>query len=219
MKMGCRGFLYSLLLLSVLTGCGIVFSAEAANIPEFGKDTVLVWNIQNREHRASFVVRIAQFLPDRFLEWEDEQTQGTIFMPNKDILAARNLINSSLFQSGRDMKGKKATTLWLSRQIYKELKENKKVKCGLDGVPGSMEYIGDDQLEVEVNRVSTKLPVIKVRDDRGSERWFLDQEENPLMLQHRLRSFQQTLASITTDKTNTLRWIKGKKLLNPAGNW
>jgi hypothetical protein len=219
MKIDRRGFLYSLGSLSVLSVCGLVFPADTANVPAFGKDTVLVWNIENMEYRASFVVRIAQFLPDRFIEWEDEQAQGTIFMPGKDILAARNLINSSLFQSGSDMKGKKATTLWLSRQIYRELKENKKVKCGLDGVPGSLKYIGDDQLEVQVNRVARMLPVIKVQDDRGSERWFLDQEENPLMLHHRLRSFHQTLASITTDKENTLRWIKGKKLTNPAGGW
>ena len=78
-------------------------------------------------------------------------------------------------------------------------------------------YLGEGQLIVEVNRKPVALPVIRVSDDRGSERWFLDQEDNPLMLQHTLRSFRQTLASITTDKANTLRWIKGKKLTNPSG--
>jgi len=63
-----------------------------------------------------------------------------------------------------------------------------------------------------VNKKSMKLPVIKVSDDRGSERWFLDQEDNPLMLSHRVRKFNQTLTSITTDQANMLRWIKGKKL-------
>jgi hypothetical protein len=58
------------------------------------------------------------------------------------------------------------------------------------------------------------LPVIKVKDDRGSERWFLDSEDNPLMLRHLIRKYDQTLASVTTDQPNTLRWIKGKKLAN-----
>ncbi len=217
MKIHRRARLHSFLIFSVLILTGIAFSADDAGMPSFGQDTVLVWNVENMEYRARFVVRIAQFLPDRFMEWEDEQTQGTIFMSNQDILTARDFINSSLFQSGSDTKGKKATTLWLSRRIYSELKGNKKVKCALDGVPGWMKYIGQDQLEVQVNRVSRMLPVIKVIDDRGSERWFLDQEDNPLMLQHTLRSFRQTLASITTDKVNTLRWIKGKKLTNPSG--
>ena len=46
---------------------------------------------------------------------------------------------------------------------------------------------------MEVNRVSQMLPVIKVMDDRKEERWFLDQEDNPLMLSHRFRKFSQTL--------------------------
>jgi len=77
-----------------------------------------------------------------------------------------------------------------------------------------MTYRGNDHLTVDVNRNSTELPVIKVADDRGSERWFLDQEDNPLMVKHVVRAFSQTLASITTDRPNTLRWIKGKKLTN-----
>ena len=35
------------------------------------------------------------------------------------------------------------------------------------------------------------------------------------MARHIFRTFDQTLKSVTTDKTNTLRWIKGKKLTGP----
>jgi len=84
----------------------------------------------------------------------------------------------------------------------------------LDGVSAVLAYQGEDQVTVEVNRASMALPAIKVSDDRGSERWFLDREENPLMLKHTVRQFTQVLASITTDRPNTLRWIKGKKLAN-----
>jgi hypothetical protein len=198
---------------------GIPSSDDKAGLPAFGKDTVLVWKIENMEFSSRFVVRVAEFSPDRFVEWEDEQTQGMIFMPNRDILEARGFVNSSLFKSGGEAKGNKATTLWLSQQIYRELKESKKAKCMLDGVQGSMKYLGEDQLSVEVNRSSRKLPVIRVMDDRGSERWFLDLDENPLMVLHKIRSFTQTLTSITTDKANTLRWIKGKKLANPSGSY
>jgi hypothetical protein len=209
------------LCLILLTGVGSAIAApdDKAGLPAFGKDTVLVWKIENLEFTSSFVVRIAQFSPDRYLEWEDEQTQGMIFMPGQDMLEARGFVNSSLFISGGEARGKKATTLWLSRHIYRELKEKKKAKCTLDGVQGAMNYLGEDQISVEVNRSARKLPVIRVMDDRGSERWFLDLEENPLMVLHKLRNFTQTLSSITTDKANTLRWIKGKKLANPSGSY
>jgi len=184
-------------------------------LPAFGRDTVLVWQIRNQEYSAEFVVRVAEFSPDRFLEWEDEKTQGTLFMPSRDIEGARGYATSQLFAAGMDMRGKNATTLWLSRRIFRELKEKKKAKIVIDGVQSMTTLKGEDQLIVEVNRAPLTLSVIRVSDDRGAERWFLDQEENPLMLKHQLRTFSQTLVSITTDRANTLRWIKGKKLDNP----
>jgi|WetSurMetagenome_2_1015567.scaffolds.fasta_scaffold236970_2 hypothetical protein len=184
-------------------------------LPAFGRDTVLVWKIQNMDYSAGFVVRIAQFLPDRYMEWENELSQGTVFMPGSDIEDANGYNNSSLFKSGSDTRGNRSTTLWLSRKIFRDLKANKKAKCLINETAGLFTYTGDDTLTVEVNRVSQILPVMKVMDDRKEERWFLDQEDNPLMLSHRVRKFSQTLTSITTDKSNTLRWIKGRKLENP----
>jgi len=184
-------------------------------VPVFGRDTVLVYKIQHLDYSADFVVRIAQFLPDRYLEWEDELSLGTVFMPGADIEAARGYVNSNLFKSGSDTRGRSATTLWLSGQAFRDLKTNKKLKCMINGTMGVFTYEGDATISVDVNRTARLLPVIRVMDDRKEERWFLDQEDNPLMLSHRFRKFSQTLASITTDRANTLRWIKGRKLDNP----
>jgi hypothetical protein len=184
------------------------------SLPSFGKDTVLVWKLQNQGFLGEFVVRIAEFTPDRFIEWEDENSQGTIFMPGKDLLGAKRFVGANLFSAGMDTRGKGATTLWLSQLIFRELKEKKKAKCSLDGVPGTLSYEGDGEIEIEVNRKPMILPVIKVSDGRSGEQWFLDQEDNPLMLKHIVRTFTQALTSITTDRRNTLRWIKGRKLEN-----
>lgn len=190
-------------------------SAEENGLPPFGLDTVLVWEMRNQDFNENFVVRIAEFLPDRYVEWEDANTQGTIFMPNRDIVNAKGFVNANLFQSGMDTRGKDATTLWLSQRIYRELKAKGKAKCNLDGVSGWLINQGSDHLAVEVNRAPVVLPVLKVKDDRGGERWFLDHDENPLMLKHTVRTFTQLLASITTNRPNSLRWIKGTKLAHP----
>jgi hypothetical protein len=184
-------------------------------LPPFGRDTVLVWKIQNLNYQSQFVARIADFSPDRYLEWEDASSQGTVFMAARDVLTAKNYVSTSLFQSGVDSKSKKATTLWLSRLIYQELKKKGKVKCSLDSVQALLTYAGEGQLAVEVNKSTRELPVIKVKDDRGAEWWFLDNEENPLLMKNSERNYSQTLASITTNRANTLRWIKGSKLNNP----
>jgi hypothetical protein len=197
---------------SVLSAFTLGTFAEERRLPAFGRDTVLVWKSEVEEYNADFVVRIAEFLPDRYLEWEDEKTQGTVFMPSNDIISAKGFVNATLFKSGGDVRGKAATTLWLSQRIFRELKEKGKAKCDLDSVPEVLKNVGNGEMSVEVNRSQMTLPVIKVADDRGSARWFLDDEENPLLLKHTVRKFTQTLTSITTDRANTLRWIKGKKL-------
>lgn len=187
-----------------------------AILPQFGKDTVLVWENRNPDSLGKLVVRIAQFLPDRFIEWEDSVTQGTILMSSKAVQNAKVFLNTRLFEAGMDMKGDNATTLWLSTRVFNDLKTRPKVKISLDSVDGWLFPEGTETIEVEVNRVKRALPVLKVRDDRGSERWFVDSPENPLLVKHSIRSFTQTLVSVTTDRANTLRWIKGKKVPPPV---
>ncbi len=131
-----------------LAAVSLGFSAAEVRLPAFGRDTVLVWKSENQGYSAEFVVRIAEFSPDRFLEWEDSKTQGTIFIPNRDILSAKGFVSSALFESGMDTKGKDVTTLWLSQRIYRELKEKKKAKCDLDGVSAMLAYQGEDQLRL-----------------------------------------------------------------------
>jgi hypothetical protein len=205
----------ALTVLAVLMIFSVGFSSDHSSLPPFGRDTVLVWKVMNADVESSFVIRIASFSPDRFIEWESQNNQGTVFMPASDINDAKGYSNRSLFEAGVDKRSNKYTTLWLSRKIYRELKIRGKAKCRLDGVGATFEYLGRDSLTVEVNKSVENLPVIKAADGRGSEYWFLDNEENPLMLKHLVRSYSQTLSIISTDRPNTLRWIKGRKLTNP----
>jgi len=181
-------------------------------LPQFGRDTVLVWEITTQGTDRDFVVRLAGFYPDLLMEWEDFRSQGTVFIPNEDILKAKGFTNKRLFKPGMDTRSENSTTMWLSRKIFRELKEKKKAKCDIDLISGRMTYEGDGEISVEVNGSTVVLPVIIVQDDRGAERWFLDWEQNPLMMKYTLRQYNQTLVSITTNRKNTLRWLKGPKL-------
>src|SRR5436190_14156872 len=105
-------------------------SSDAA-LPAFGRDTVLVWKISNQDEAATFVVRIAEFLPNRFVEWENSTTQGTIFMTQKAVTSARTFLNARLLEGGVDTKGKDATKLWLSQKVLRELKEKRTAKLAI----------------------------------------------------------------------------------------
>jgi hypothetical protein len=133
-------------------------------------------------------------------------------MTNRALMAGKHFVNASLFKAGGDTNGQDATTLWLSRQTYRNLKEGKESKLFIDSIESRITNEGEGEITVEVNGVPTILPVLKIRDERGSERWFLDREDNLLLAKHIVRKYTQTLVSISTNRTNTLRWIKGKKL-------
>jgi hypothetical protein len=210
-KTSCCVFLISTAMLAIAWK---ELPADETKLPAFGRDTVLVWNIKNANYSWDFVIRIAEFLPDRYLEWEESPSQGTIFMASRDVQEAQGYVNSQLFESGGDTRSKNVTTLWLSQRIYRDFKNKKRIKINLDGVPGLMTFEGTDQFTVDVNKTKTSLTVIKIKDERGSERWFLDLEENPLMVRHLINQYDQSLISITTNKSNTLRFIKGRKLAN-----
>jgi hypothetical protein len=182
------------------------------SLPPFGRDTVLVWEIPNKDFTTDFVVRIAAYSPNLLMEWEDRKTQGTVFIPSREIMEAKGYVNNKLFKSGMDTRAKNETTVWLSRSVYRDLKENKEAKLKIEHVQGRMTYLGEGELTVEVNGSPMNLPVIKVRDGRQAEWWFMDREDNPLMVQYRMREYRKILVSITTNRKNTLRWLKGPKL-------
>jgi hypothetical protein len=77
----------------VLTIFNLAASADKNNLPPFGRDTVLVWKSQIGNMKSSFVVRIASFSPDRFVEWESENNQGTVFMPSRDLVEAKDYVS------------------------------------------------------------------------------------------------------------------------------
>lgn len=203
------GFLCTAVLLMGTWG----FSAgHEGNLPQFGKDTVLVWEIPRQDYTSDFVVRIAAFSPDLLMEWEDSNSQGTVFIPMREMMEAKGYVNTRLFKSGMDTRARDETTVWLSRRAYRDLKEKKEARIKIDRVQGQLTYLGEEEHTVEVNGSRVKFQVIKVRDSRQAEFWFLDREDNPLMVQYRIRQYTKTLVSITTDRPNTLRWLKGQKL-------
>src|SRR5262249_30731514 len=102
--------------------------------------------------------------------------------------------------------------LWLSKEIFQELAGAGRVRVKLDSIDSVMTLARREALTVMVNKEEVELPTLVVSDSRGGEWWFYDNAENPLFLKRTLRNFTQSVKSITTNRKNTLRWIKESKL-------
>jgi hypothetical protein len=188
----------------------------SSQIPAFGRDTVLVWQaVGHSKDLGTLVVRIAQFTPDRYFEWEDSTGQGTVFLAGKALASSRIFLMRQLFQAGVDTQSKDSTTLWLSEKSFLDLKSKPKTKLAIDALEEWVKLEGSGLISLEVNQTQQTLPIIKVSNSRGLELWFLDSVQNPLQVKLIAQNYIETLTSITTDRSNTLRWIKGKKLSEP----
>jgi hypothetical protein len=208
-----RRFIVLMLISLVFLPERSLHSQTPPQLPTFGRDTVLVWKaVNNSTELGTLVVRIAQFVPDRYFEWEDSTEQGTVFLASKALATSKIFLMRRLFQSGMDTQSKDSTTLWLSEKTYLDLKSKQKIKLAIDALEEWVKLDGSDQIELEVNQTRQTLPVIKMSNTRGLELWFLDSSENPLQAKLISGNYVETLTSITTDRPNTLRWIKGKKL-------
>ena len=197
-------------ILLLVAVCGA--PAAESPLPEFGHGTVLIWKIEGMEYEGSFVARLASFLPNRFFEWENETGQGTVLLRERAIADSGKYETSSLFTVGREKETRNETALWLSRRVFEELKEKQSARWTLNGGTSRLKFIDEGIITVEVNRNTTKLPIIRAADDRNAVWSFLDQPENPLMVRYELRDHSQTLSSVTTGAVDALRWIKGRKL-------
>lgn len=187
-------------------------SALSGQIPEFRLGTVLVWHSENRGLKAQFVIRVAQFKPDRYFEWESNSTQGTVLLRESAVEHAKKYSNYRLFQAGAELESSEEMTFWLSRRTYEALKAKKKVGFYLDSIKTKLVLLGSAQRTIQVNRKPVTVQVLEAKDGRGGQWSFLDDGDNPLLVKYELRSYKQELSSVNTERTDSLRWIKGSRL-------
>jgi hypothetical protein len=175
---------------------------------DFGPKTILVYQTESGEEKRQFVLRIARFKPDVVLEWESLSHQGTVHIFKKAVQEASQFSVNDLFEIGMDVESSKATTKWLSRKVYEELLEKGGSKIKLNRISAKFELKEESTRQVSVNKVVTEVPVIIVTDSRNGVWAFLKDPDNPIVIEYQTPYYYESLARISTDEKNQLRWIK-----------
>ena len=172
-----------------------------------GAGAAIVWDTDARGHTSEFIVRIAQFAPDRHFEWESRAQQGTIRIPGSVLQNGRTFTFSRLFDNGVDIERADFLTLWLSDRVYDELKKDKRSQVVIDALKGDLVVLESLDYPVKLDRAAASVPAFRVKDSRGGTWTFLDDRKNPLMLEYRNPYYVQKVRTITTGGVK-LRWIK-----------
>lgn len=173
-----------------------------------GPKSILVYQNEDRQQKESqFVLRLARYRPDIFLEWESLSHQGTVHLYRDAIQKAKIFHLSTLFEVGVDMESDDSMTVWLSKKVYEELTQKGSSAIRLNRVPVKMNLREEGTFELTVDKQVIEIPVIHVEDDRKGFWTFYRNPENPILVAYRSTYFSQHLKTVSTSPSNKLRWI------------
>jgi len=172
------------------------------------QETVLIYRNVIAEKESPLIVRVARFKPDIFLEWESVSHQGTIHLFSDAVRNSRTYIQDGLFDAGVDVDSPDATTLWLSEQIYTDLRDTGQAKIKLNGLPVKLRVTGKGVFSLEVDKEEREAPVLVIEDERKNQWMFQDDASNPILLEFKTPRFRRYLKSVVTSPWPGLRWIK-----------
>ena len=185
--------------------CGVSLAGDRA-LGKLESGATVVWDTSARDHTSEFIIRIASYSPERHFEWESRAQQGTIRIPEKVLKEGKKITFARLFDNGVDIDRADFLTLWLSERIYEELKNSKRSKIMMDSIKDEFSLVDNLRYPLTIDKERTEVPALKVKDSRGATWIFLDDLENPIMLEYKNQYYEQKIRYVTT-RGNILRWI------------
>ena len=193
---------------ALVISLSLAASPVRANSLTFGERTVLVFENQTSKSSHQFVLRIARFRPDIFLEWESLNHQGTVHLRKKAVAESKKLTVGRLFEAGVDMDSKDVMTNWFSVRLYQQLIREGSAKVYLNKRSTSLKLVEEETRVLIVDKVEVEIPVIRIQDNFEGT-WIVHRnEDNPVLIEYRTQHYSTALKRISTSQSNHLRWIK-----------
>jgi riboflavin synthase len=170
--------------------------------------SVLVYQQVVAKKERPFILRVARFHPDAFLEWESTTAQGTVHLHKKAVEGGRRFCLERLFEPGVDNESSDTMTVWLSRRAYRELTEKGAARIDFNSLPLRLWIVEKRAFRLSVDKKPVEVQSFAAEDDRKNRWRLLEDPDNPLLLEYETPHFRQYLKSITTTAWPGLRWIK-----------
>ncbi len=191
-----------------MVSAALILSSLEASPLRFGPGTILIYENRAGEESNQFVLRIARFQPDIFLEWESVSHQGTIHLFQDAVEGARKLTLGGLFDPGVDAESKDQMTKWLSRETFEALKEGRELRMVLNSSPMRVSLTGRGVAELTVDGEVVEVPVIYLEDNRRGTWAFHANGANPVLIDYQNPYYRESLRQVFTNRPDSLRWIR-----------
>ena len=158
----------------------------------------LTYHLVNGDKQYDFIV--SELVMDKNISFRWKMTEpanitGTVKMNKKALDKATNIVDEFSNMSALVMNNE--TTVWLSRKIYKNLKNQKPIDVKFDGKEETLTFKGNETFKVKVNDSVKEVNVLYVESNNGHQLWILDNEINPLIIKMQL-DFTIELVNVIT---------------------
>jgi hypothetical protein len=168
-------FLASCAIKGALTKAGILLT----------EGTGLNYEVTAGGQKYPFDIKIKEYSGKEIsFDWNmGEAKNGTIEMGEKTLASSKNLFN---YFSGGYRKLESETSVWISTELFKELKSGAPVEIGLgNGVKETFKYQGSETYSFgnKEEGVPYNIPVFTVATEDGKkEIWIVDDPQNRLIV-------------------------------------
>ena len=173
-----------LVILFFLTSCASKKKLALTKI-NFIEGSDLFYEVKMGDKKYDFDLNINEFSDDVIsFDWEmGGQKTGTIAMNNTSLSNATSLFN---YFSGGYKLLENQTSVWLSKQLFKDLKSGKSVEVDLgNGNKETFKYQGPETFSFgdKGGGVPHNIPVFTVANEKASkEIWVMDDPQNRLIV-------------------------------------
>ena len=163
--------------------------ASMGNLAKLGVNFIegsdLYYQVKQESNEYPFTLNMNHFTESTIsFDWEldNNRSNGAVFMSEEALNSATDLMN--YFIGGYSELDDK-TSVWVSKKVFNDIKEGKKVKIGLDG--GNYDIFslfGKDQYAFKNKKADQKItiPILILKGENNNQIWIADDFDNRLIV-------------------------------------
>jgi len=194
--------IFLITILSVLTGLFFFNFSPVNEGPNswLKGGTKLTYHLVSDNSAYDFIVSDLKIDEKISFKWnmtEPASISGSVIINKNALDNATNIVDD--FSNGSSLIMDDQTTVWLSRLIYKNIKDQKPVDVKFDGNPETIKFKSNEKLKINVDGTDKEVNVLYAETQSGHQLWILDDNINPLIIKMQL-GFTIELKSVVSTK-------------------
>lgn len=145
--------------------------------------SVLTYQVVDGSKSYNFIVTDLIMENSISFSWQmtaPANSSGKVVINENAIEEATQIVN--YFSDGSSQKMENETTIWISRGIFRSIKNKNSYEINIDGNTETLTYNSVEKYKFDLDGNKQEVDVLVAETDQGSKFWILDDDKYPLIL-------------------------------------